>query len=188
MTPFVQAVTTFLSSGIVLMNIISLGLIVVLLAHLIGSTSSTIKRVFSFVSRHGLFISFIIAFGATAASLFYSIVAGFLPCELCWWQRMFLFPQTLIFAIAWYRSWMHRVFDGAVFLYSLGLSAIGGAIALFHYYGSMFNTNLLAACEVGGISCAKQYFLSFGYINIPFMSLSTFLLLGVIALIRTLHK
>ncbi|MBX4198358.1 disulfide bond formation protein B [Candidatus Parcubacteria bacterium] len=179
MTPFVESFTTILSIGIVLSNIATIIFIVSIFLR---------NNLFKVVSRHALTFSTIIALGAAFGSLFYSSVAGFVPCELCWWQRLFLFPQAVIFAIAWYRRWMYKIKSDEIFLYSLGLSIIGILIGLFHYYGTMFNPDILAACEVGGVSCAKQYFLMFGFINIPYMSLSAFALLGSIALIKTLDK
>jgi disulfide bond formation protein DsbB len=188
MDPFVQSITNVLSLGIVVINIFSIILIVVLILRLAGVNIQPAQKIYAFVSKHALVLSFLGAFGAVVGSLFYSLVAHFIPCELCWWQRAFLFPQAIIFAIAFYRSWMYKAAHNDVFLYGIALSLVGAAIALFHYYGAMFNPDLLSACEVGGVSCAKQYFLSFGYINIPFMSLSTFVFLGAIGLIRTLDK
>jgi disulfide bond formation protein DsbB len=188
MTPLVQSTTTFLSLGIVLINIISLVLLGLLIFRIAKIDQPVTTKLSRFIANHALVLSFLVAFSAMVGSLFYSHVAGFDPCELCWLQRMFLFPQVLIFAVAWYRSWMYKISNGEVLRYGLAMSIVGGAIALFHYYGSMFNTDILAACEAGGVSCAKQYFLSFGYINIPFMALSTFILLGLIALIKILDR
>ena len=111
---------------------------------------------------------------ALVASLFYSNVIGFDPCELCWWQRIFIYPQIVIFGIALYNERRHNIQDNMVFVYSLALSFCGAVIALFQYYGQFFDPDLLSLCTKTGASCAKLYFVSFGYITIPLMSLTAY--------------
>lgn len=147
-----------------------------------------------FAARYVLEIGFAISFASVLTSLFYSSVAGFEPCEFCWWQRVLLFPQAILFAVALY--YRHRnknknkdknnnldfVPINIVTTTSLIMSLIGGGLALFQYYGQMFNPALLAACVAHGASCTKLYFISFGYITIPLMSLTGFVLLIVVML------
>ena len=53
-------------------------------------------KIGAFLGRYGLLFAFLTALGATAGSLFYSNVAGFAPCELCWFQRIFMYPLVII--------------------------------------------------------------------------------------------
>lgn len=125
----------------------------------------------SFFKKYAITFAFIISLAATAGSLFYSEVAGYEPCALCWYQRIFMFPQVLLFGVA---LWKNR---RSVADYSLGLSLFGGIIALYHSY-IQFTNNTTFFCPVGGsVSCAKRYVFEFGYITIPVMTLTAFLLL-----------
>lgn len=138
---------------------------------------------------HAFLIGFIISFTSVVASMFYSNIIGFEACELCWWQRVFLYPQAILFAIALYNERKHNLKDELVFLYSLILSSIGGAIALFQYYGQMFNPDILGICTSdGGTSCAKLFFVSFGYITIPMMSLTAYLVVILLFFFRRHHQ
>lgn len=110
---------------------------------------------------------------SVTASLIYSEVIGFPPCELCWMQRVFMYPQLIIFGLALWK----KTRDSAI--YCLPLSVVGTIIAGYHFYGQSFNPDALPACDItiGATSCAVKYFVEFGYITLPLMSLISFLLL-----------
>ena len=40
--------------------------------------------------------AFVVAAIATGGSLFFSQVAGFVPCELCWFQRICMYPLSIL--------------------------------------------------------------------------------------------
>ncbi len=179
MTSFALSITNFISLGTILTHI----LIAILGFGLLAKKNSDFKK---FVARNALIFSTIITIVATVGSFIYSSVIGFIPCELCWFARIFLISQTVIFITAFSYVFFakRKLTDTTLFLYSLILSLIGVAITAFHYYGQMFNPEALAACEASGISCSKLYFVSYGYITIPMMALSTFVLLALISLYR----
>src|SRR3989344_5919530 len=81
------------------------------------------KDIKTFVAQRYLVIGFLIALGATAGRLFYSEIAGFEPCKLCWLQRIFIYPQPVLFAVALIKNKK----DAAD--YFAPLSAIGGLVA-----------------------------------------------------------
>ncbi|MCR4281307.1 MAG: disulfide bond formation protein B, partial [Candidatus Kaiserbacteria bacterium] len=90
-----------------------------------------------FLETWGLWIGFLITLGGVILSLFYSEILGVLPCGLCWFQRVFLYPQAILFALAiWKKS--KEVAD-----YSIALSIFGGAIALYQHYLQMGGTSLV---------------------------------------------
>lgn len=143
------------------------------------------SRVLTFISKNSLWLVWIVSLVATGGSLFYSNVAGFDPCDLCWWQRIFMYSQFVIFSVALYKKYRMKMTDFGVYSYSLTLSIIGAAIAAFHYYGQMFNVNALPCNAAVGVSpCAKTFTMSYGYITIPMMALTAFLLLIVIVVIN----
>lgn len=131
------------------------------------------NSVIQFFGRNGIALAFFVSLFATAISLFYSDIAGFEPCKLCWFQRIFMYPQIFILGLAWFRK-DHKIID-----YALTLAIIGGLFALYHNYIYYGGTSLFPCDAFGlGISCTKRYVFEFGYITIPLMSLTSFLLLS----------
>ncbi len=126
------------------------------------------SKIFSFVNKNINPILLVISLGAVIGSLVYSDIVGFPPCDLCWWQRIFMYPIPLIAAIAWFKK------DNNAVDYILPLAIIGGIIA---FYQSLvqwgFNVSV-TACTAAEAECAKLYVLEFGYVTIPFMALSIF--------------
>jgi len=120
-------------------------------------------------SRH---IALLAAWVATSGSLFFSQVLGWPPCELCWYQRICMYPLALILPIGILRR------DRRLHLYVLPLALIGAPISLYHYL--LIKTNLFTPPRcTGGIPCTVDYLDWFGLINIPFMALTAFLIIIV---------
>ncbi len=117
---------------------------------------------------------FIIASIATLGSLFLSEIAQFVPCKLCWWQRIFMYPTAIISLIALIRN------DRKSVIYILPLSLIGALIAAYHYVMQLF-PNLLE-CSEETAKCSTIQFAEFGYITIPVMALTAFILIATSSL------
>lgn len=127
------------------------------------------------IGDNAVLLSFLIVLFGIVSSLFYSRIIGFAPCSLCIWQRWLLYPQILFSAFALWRGKTWPIFSAGV------LSVIGGCLAVFHYYGQMFNTGALPCATNAAVSsCSFTPFVSFGYITIPMMSLTTFAILLVL--------
>src|SRR3989344_2130917 len=128
------------------------------------------------VSRHGLLLMFSVALVATSVSLFFSEIAMFQPCRFCWMQRIFMYPQVILLGGALF--WKER----NIARYILLLSLVGIAISIFHYgeqvqsmlYPELFDP--LTPCDLSGVSCRATYVLEYGYITIPLMAGTAFLL------------
>jgi len=161
-----ELLTKILSLGTIIADVF----ILILLASLFVPALKSLR---DFFGVHAMRLSFLAALGATALSLFYSDVVGFLPCLLCWWQRIFLFPQVVILGIALRKK--ERVYE-----YTVALSALGSAVALYHTYIQFWGSPL-TPCDATGISCAHRYFLEFGYVTIPTMSLTIFALILILS-------
>lgn len=124
------------------------------------------------VESKAMLIAFVVVLVAVSGSLFYSEVAGYEPCKLCWLQRIFLYPQLLLLGMAMKKK------DKGMRDYSLVLSVIGAIIAAYHYYIQLGGNPLIPCSTVGySVSCAERFVMSFGYITIPMMALSAFLLM-----------
>ena len=130
------------------------------------------KKWLALLGGHAFLVSFSVAFIATAGSLFFSEVAGYNPCKLCWYQRIFMYPQVIILWLAWKKQ------NFSVALTTVVLSVMGGAIALYHYLLQIGIAPELSCSTVGySASCSERFIMQFGYITIPLMALSAFLLI-----------
>ncbi len=182
MTPFVQFVTAVFSLGVIAGQIFIVAVIADLL--ILGKAKRSSKNISAFASKHILGLGLFINIVAILVSLFYSFVVGFEPCTLCWWQRILMFPQLVLFATALYYKRRHGLRYPMVLATSAILSVIGLLVGAYQYYAQMFNPSLLAACAASGPSCAKIFFTTFGYITIPMMSLTGFAFILVILAAR----
>ncbi|WP_286682841.1 disulfide oxidoreductase [Sulfurospirillum sp. MES] len=121
-----------------------------------------------------LFLAWIVTMISTLGSLFFSEIMLFPPCVLCWYQRICMYPLTLIFIVGIFSN------DRTVFRYSLPLVAVGLFFALYHnllYYGIV--PEKLAPCTQG-VSCTSDYIHWFGFITIQGLSLFAFSLLAAL--------
>ncbi len=184
MPPFVALVTQILSALTVLADI-AIGLFVV--AVLIGLVNTPFRQharsFLAHIGRHGALYAFVITLGATLGSLYYSVIAQFEPCNLCWWQRIFMYPLPVLYAVHLARR-DHT--DKNIIYETFALGGIGAAIALFHYWGQMFQNSILP-CPTVGLACASTPFLEYGYVTIPMMSLSIFVLAGICMAARLIY-
>lgn len=132
----------------------------------------------TFIAKNGTILSFAIILGAFLGSIYYSSFVGYEPCTLCWWQRIFLFPQLIILFVAI----QAKLKDS--FVYTLPLSIVGGIFALYHTYIQYGGSELIpCGTDINSVSCAVRFVFEFGYITLPLMSLTTFVMLIIIALI-----
>jgi len=104
------------------------------------------------VERKTLYLAFawVVALVATLGSLYYSEVRLFLPCELCWYQRIFMYPQAVILGLALWRQ------DFGVWPYSLALSLLGGSVSVLHLTQQWFPGLFPLACKPP-VPCSAEY-------------------------------
>ena len=116
-------------------------------------------------------LSFLIALAGTLGSLFASEVLGYPPCVLCWYQRIAMYPLTVIYFVALWSE------DRSYARYSLPLAGIGLAVAVYHnllYYGVIPES--ITPCTQG-VSCTERQVELLGFVTVPLMSLAAFLCL-----------
>jgi len=119
-----------------------------------------------------LWYAWIVAFIAMAGSLYYSDIARFTPCLLCWYQRICMYPLVVLLFIA------ARKKDVAFKVYGITLAGIGALIAAIHYYEQVTYNPLIPCSALGySVSCTERFIFNYGYITIPMMSLTAFLLI-----------
>lgn len=122
----------------------------------------------NFLKKNAYYISFAIALSGVLGSLYFSEIAGYTPCLLCWWQRILMYPLAVILAVGILRS------DKNLAYYVLPFSLLGIPIALYQellQIGVLEET--IQSC-VEGVSCAVKYIDWFGFITIPLLSLVAF--------------
>lgn len=130
------------------------------------------KKKLNLKGRKVFLFPLLVSFLAVSGSLFYSEHAFYEVCKLCWFQRILMYPQLILFIIAYFLN------DKKVFYYSLVLSLFGIIISSYHYL-LQFGLLKKEVCDVVGysVSCAKKFIAEFGFVTIPLMAASCFLLL-----------
>ena len=173
MISFIQ---TFLPYTVVASHVVLVFLFVAML-----SRKSWGKGLTRFIGTHALAFGFLASLAAISGSLFYSELVGYEPCSLCWWQRVFLYPQVLLFAVALWKR------DRGVFKYSAALVLCAGILALYQSYVYMGGTSILPCTALGG-ACSKNYVMEFGYVTIPSMSLTIVLYFLFLSWVNRLYQ
>ena len=123
-----------------------------------------------------ILLSFITASIATMGSLFFSEVMQFIPCSMCWYQRIFMYPLVLIFLV----NTLYP--DNKVFKYAMPIVIVGLLFAIYHNL-LMFGIipESVVPC-VQGVPCSTEYINWLGFITIPFLSLSAYSIIFILLL------
>lgn len=108
-------------------------------------------------------LAFAVAATSTAGSLYFSEVQNFIPCKLCWYQRIAMFSLTLVLLIGAIRR------DRGVRWYAIPLAAAGLAVSVYHYLVEWFPGIETGSCDLFA-PCSSPYFREFGFITLSFMA------------------
>ncbi|MBX4200688.1 disulfide bond formation protein B [Candidatus Parcubacteria bacterium] len=140
--------------------------------------------VVTFIQKNALMLAFLISLASVLGSLFYSEIVGFPPCDLCWIQRIFMYPLVVVLGFATINK------DRRLIKYALASSVIGALVSAYHNYMYYWNSGLDAFCQLGGtqVSCVKRYVFEFGYVTIPLMALTAFALIIMLLIFYKLGK
>lgn len=124
-----------------------------------------------------LYTAWLVSVTATLGSLYFSEISGFIPCELCWYQRILMYPLTLMLGIATFQN------DRSVKKYVLPMAIIGWSISLFHYLEQKVPGFAKVKPCANGVPCSTEYINWFGFITIPFLALVAFTLIIILMLL-----
>ncbi len=156
-------------------QVLAVLMIVIAVAALFG-LRALLDGVRSILWGYELWAAFVVAAIATGGSLFFSEIAGFVPCELCWYQRICMYPLsilTLLIAV-------HR--DYRVARYLLPLPVVGAGVSVYHLLVENHVVSTPQGCQIGA-GCTVKWINEFGYMTIPTLALTAFvLLIGFLAL------
>lgn len=122
-----------------------------------------------------LYAAWLIALLATLGALFVGEVLGQMPCTLCWYQRIAMFPLALVLGVACLGG------DARVGRYALPLCLVGAAVALWHsllYAGVV--EEALVPCSRTGPSCTDEAMLVVAGLPLPYLSLASFVAIAAL--------
>jgi hypothetical protein len=174
----VVAVETFYGL-LALVAIIAVIGVVILRVAALGSLSAGRgwDRLVHAVGPNAYGMAWFVAFLATAGSLYFSEVAGFEPCRLCWYQRIAMYPLVIILAIAAAR----RERAGAI--YATAIAGIGALISGYHIVLEWVPSLDAGACSAT-TPCTLIWFRVFGFVSLPTLALAAFALILALLAIR----
>ncbi len=166
---------TLFASGTLFIQAACILLAIFLVVSWLKPKNKKVKRAVGLIQNNYIIIVLTASALATAGSLSLSEILAFVPCKLCWYQRIAMYPITVISLAA--------VIKNEIYIkkYVLPLSIIGFLVALYHVLLQLFPTILQCSDEVA--KCSAVQFAQFGYITIPVMALSFFLFVILISLI-----
>lgn len=119
------------------------------------------------------FFPWIVSIAATSGSLFFSEVMKFIPCSLCWYQRILMYPLVVFFAFGYFKK------DMNLFNYTYPMILLGNIISFYHFgIQELGFYHPIALCQ-NGINCGSIYINWLGFITIPLLSFTAFTLLHI---------
>jgi len=124
-----------------------------------------------------LYWAWLVSIAATVGSLYFSEVRMFVPCALCWWQRILMYPLVIVLGVATFRQ------DLTAWRTALPLSLLGLGTATYHYLLQRVPGLAPPASCASGVPCNMQYIDWFGFVTIPFLAAVAFLII-TIAMLR----
>lgn len=137
----------------------------------------------NYINKNNIaYLTWLIALFAMVGSLYFQYAMGFPPCEFCWYQRIAIYPLTLIIPVGILRK------DLSLHKYVLPFSITGLALSVYHnllYYGVI--PEQLAPCT-NGVSCATKFINLFGFVDIPLLSLIALVSVNILMIIYSRSK
>jgi disulfide bond formation protein DsbB len=132
----------------------------------------TANTPFVALAKGSRYVALLAAWVATCGSLFFSEALGWVPCLLCWYQRILMYPLSLILAVGILRK------DKGIYKYALVFSIPGACVSLYHYlYQKTTLFSGMVPCTIG-VPCSSDYLNWFGgVVTIPFLALMAFLII-----------
>jgi len=144
--------------------ILGIGGLVTLLATFVLIVDLKTKCILSsYIKEWGMHLALLITLGATILTLVYSEIFGLIPCGLCWFERIALYPQVLLLSVALYYK------DTLVPRYGIVLSLFGLILSLYHHYIQMGGSDLIP-CPASAADCAKRFMFELGFITFPLLA------------------
>jgi disulfide bond formation protein DsbB len=170
--------TKALSTFFALLTLVSLASVLVVAVLVVldrWRPTSMVVSLLDGIRSLALWIGWLVAAVAMAGSLYYSIGANFQPCELCWYQRICIYPFAVILLVAAARK------DTSVWRYGLAINAVGIVVSLYHTQLQAFPSQQTFCSPI--IPCNIRYVWELGFISLPLMALAAQLVIATMLLL-----
>jgi disulfide bond formation protein DsbB len=173
-----DVIVAFAVLGIVGQVVVGVFLLAGVLA--LAGVSAPLALVRQLADGREVWSAFVVAALATGGSLFISQVAGYQPCTLCWYQRICMYPLSILLLLFAWQGERWRIG------YLLPFPLVGAGLAVYHLLivngavqdsGDCFNSLKHLTGVVHGTRCKATWITEFGYVTIPILTLTSFLLL-----------
>jgi disulfide bond formation protein DsbB len=119
-------------------------------------------------------LAWVVATVTTLGSLYYSEHAGFVPCELCWYQRIVMYPLVVVLGVAALRR------DRKVWMTAGVFVLIGAPLSLYHWLVERVPAFAESSSCSAAVPCTAPWFEKLGFVTLAWMAMSSFLLIGVL--------
>jgi disulfide bond formation protein DsbB len=173
-----DTVTLFFALLSVVAEVAVAATVVLLVAERISPTGARWRLAYvDAVGPQALVLAFFVAAVSMSGSLYFSEAAHFTPCKLCWYQRIAMYPLVPVLGLAAWRR------DDGIRPYAATLAALGAFVSVYHVLLERFPSLESGACDVAN-PCTIIWVRRFGYLTIPMMALSAFVLIVALMLTR----
>lgn len=133
-------------------------------------------RVLAVTGRGSVWLAWLVAAVATGGSLYFSEYAGFTPCELCWYQRIAMYPSAVVLLVAALRR------DRGVRWYVVPVAGLGAIVSTYHYLIEWHPEWETTECSALA-PCSVPWFRSFGFVSLSLMALCGFVAIIVVLVV-----
>jgi disulfide bond formation protein DsbB len=161
-----ETMKLFFAMGAIVANLLTVALIVIGIA---GRNKD--ESPFEFLRGMTLWLAGGVAIAAMVGSLYLSEVVHLIPCKLCWYQRIAMYPLAILLPVAAWRK------DNSFRLYGAVLAVLGLGVATWHRLMQAYPSLDSGACAAVGPPCSAPYITEFGFVTIPYMAISSFVLI-----------
>jgi disulfide bond formation protein DsbB len=168
---FFTILTLLANAAVVIAALLALGALVSSRVREVGRT------VLAAVGPSARLLAWIVALVTTLGSLYYSEIANFVPCRLCWYQRICMYPLAVILLVGLVLR------DRRVRWYAAPFVIIGAPISLYHWLVERVDFFAESSACSAEAPCTVPWFQELGYVTLAFMALSAFLLIGTLLLV-----
>jgi disulfide bond formation protein DsbB len=176
-----DTVTTFFLVLTVAVDVLVVGVVVAALAAVLSPAARTRATALAVpVGRDALAGALVVAVVGTTGSLYYSLWAGYVPCELCWYQRILMYPLVVVLGVGLLRR------DRGVRWTALPFVVLGTGVSTYHWLVERVPSIAGTTSCSAEASCAVPYFERLGFVTLAWMSLSGFLVIGALLVLDAL--
>ena len=178
----VDAANSFFTILTLLANAVVVAGIVLALAALVsGGARRFAGSVIDAVGPSSRLLAWLVAAIATAGSLYYSEIADFVPCRMCWFQRICMYPLAAVLLVG------VLLRDHRARWYAAPFVIVGIPLSSYHWLMERGVFEESSSCSAT-VPCAVPWFEELGYVTLAFMALSGFLLIGTLLVVDWLWE